>query len=197
MLYRYQSEDDSALAFIYCDHTLRKEQTPTNLIGALLAQLTSRLTDKHPVVKELLEQQNSSKLLDVSSGIAYLYQICTSDSFSVVRFGVDGLDELLPECRSRLLDGLASISAVSKVQFLLFARDNSGIQADINGSFGRVNCLPQHFTITGDRTLSDRRLFLQEKIQNHKNGKTFDSALHSHILNNLATPDSTYVVNRI
>jgi ankyrin repeat protein len=198
MLYRYQSEDNSSLAFVYCDHTIQKDQTPTNLIGALLAQLTNRLSYDHPVMKELLEQQRDNKLLDVTSGIAFIRRLCTSDSFSVVRVGVDGLDELLRECRSRFLDSLASISSIPKVQFLFFARDNCGIQGDVNSYFGSKpsSPQPQHFNITGDVTLPDRRLFLEEKMQRHENGRTFDSELRALILDKLAPSDSTYVIYR-
>jgi hypothetical protein len=190
-LFRLQTADNSAVAFVYCDHTIQGEQTPTNLIGALLAQLTNRLADDDPVVKELLQRQASNKLVDLNSGIDYIHRVCVSGSLAAVRLGVDGLDELLPECRSRFLDELATLPHTANIQFLFFARDNSGIQADVDRSFETSDSLPVHFKIAGDMTLHDRRIFLEEVLQKHKNARTFSPALREMILDQLAPSDST------
>jgi hypothetical protein len=193
-LHRLQTADNSALAFVYCDHTIQGEQTPANLIASLLGQLTNRLPSDHPLIHELLEQQSSNKLLDLASGIDYVRRICTCKSFSAVRLGADGLDELLPQHRCYFLRELARLSHVAKVQFLFFGRDNSGIQDDVNSSFQAVGIIPVHFRITGEMTLLDRRLFLLETLQTHRNGRTFDHALQDLILDKLAPSDSTYVL---
>jgi hypothetical protein len=194
-LFRLQTSDNSALAFVYCDHTIQGEQTPTNITGGLLAQLTNRLADDDPIIKELLQRHASNKLLDLNSGIDYIRRICMSGPFSTVRLGVDGLDELLPEHRSQFLDELATLSRIPNVQFLFFARDNSGIQADIDRSFGTYDSVPIHFKITGDMTLNDRQLFLEEALQKDKNARTFNPALRDMIVNKLAPSDSTYVIH--
>jgi hypothetical protein len=190
-LSRLQTSDNSAVAFVYCDHTIQGEQTPTNLIGALLAQLTNRLADDDPVVRELLQRHASNKLVDLNSGIDYIHRVCMSGSLSAVRLGVDGLDELLPEYRSRFLHELANLLHRTDIQFLFFGRDNSGIQADVDRSFGTSDSLPIHFKITGDMTLHDRRIFLEEALQRHKNARTFSPELREMILHKIAPSDST------
>jgi hypothetical protein len=166
-----------------------------NLLGSLLGQLTNRLPHDHWLIYELLERHSSDTLLDVASGIDYIRRICTSDSFSAVRLGIDALDELLPEHRSRILEEFATLSCISKVQFLFFGRDYSGIQDDVDSYLRSVDNNPEHFKITGSMTVYDRRLFLQEKLQRHKNGRTFDQALKDLILDKLASSDSTYVID--
>jgi hypothetical protein len=194
-LHRLQLTDNSALAFIYCDHTVQGEQTPTSLIGSLLGQLTNRLAEDHPIIKELLHQQSSNKLLDLMSAIEYLHRICTSTSFTVIRLGVDGLDELLKEYRSGFLHALAPLSSIPNVHFLFFGRDHSGIQVEVDNCFQRNASLPVvYLEITGDLTVDDRRLFLQERLNTDKDGMMFDKDLRTLILKQLAPLDSTYVV---
>jgi hypothetical protein len=166
-----------------------------NLIGSLLGQLINRLPPDHHLINELLERKSSNKLLDIASGIDYIRRICILDSVSATRLGVDGLDELLPEQRSIFLEKLATLCHISKVQFIFFGRDYTGIQDDIASYFGMVNNVVVHFKITGAMTVYDRRLFLQEKLHRHKNGRTFDQALRDLILDNLAPYDSTYVTD--
>jgi hypothetical protein len=192
-LHRLQIVDNSVLAFVYCDYTIQGEQTPVNLIGTLLGQLINRLPHGHPLINELLERRSSNILLDVASGVDYIRRICTLDLFSAVRLGADGLDELLPEHRSRFLRELARLSHITKVQLLFFGRDNAGIQDDVDSFFRPVGSVPVHFKITGEMTLLDRRLFLRETLQTHRNGRTFDHALQDLILDRLAPCDSTYV----
>jgi hypothetical protein len=193
-LHKLQTLDNSALAFVYCDHTIQGEQTATNLVGSLLAQLTNRLSGDHSVVKELLERQASNKLVDLASGTKYIRRICTSPSFSCTRIGTDGLDELLPEHRVHFLDEMASLSRVANIQFLFLARDHSGIQSDVDSSFGGESGATMHFKISGEMTVHDRRLFLLEKLRKDKNGRTFDDALRDLLLDKLAPSDSTCVL---
>jgi hypothetical protein len=193
-LHRLQTADKSALAFVYCDYTIPEEQTAVNLIGSLLGQLINQLPHDHPLVNELLERHSSNKLLDIASGVDYIRRICMLDSFSAVRLGADGLDELLPEHRSCFLDQMGTLSRISKVQFLFFGRDYAGIQGDVDSSFITVRNAPVHFKIIGTMTVHDRQLFLLEKLRRHKNGRTFDQTLQNLILDTIASIDSTYAI---
>ena len=179
-LHRLQFTDNSALAFIYCDHTVQGEQTPTNLIGSLLGQLTNRLAEDHPIVKELLQRQSSDKLLDLTSGIDYLRRICTSGSFTAIRLGADGLDELVKEHRSRFLHTLGALSSIPNVHFLLFGRDHCGIQTEVDKYFRKhTSASVLYLAITGDLTVNDRRSFLQERLDKDKDGIFFDEDPHT------------------
>ena len=194
-LHRLQFADNSALAFVYCDHTVQGEQTPTNLIGSLLGQLTNRLPEDHPAVKELLQQQSSNKLLDLTSGIDYLHRICTSTCFTAIRLGADGLDELLKEHQSEFLHALAALSSIPNVHFLFFGRNRCGIQSEVDKWFEKSGSSSVvYLDITGDLTVDDRRLFLQQRLGKDKDGAMFDNDLRTFILEKLAPSDSMYVL---
>jgi hypothetical protein len=195
-LHRLQFTDNSALAFVYCDHTVQAEQTPTSLIGSLLGQLTNRLAEDHPIVKELLQRQSSNKLLDLTSGINYLRRICTSGQFTAIRLGADGLDELLKEHRSGFIRTLGALSSsVPNIHFLLFGRDHCGIQTEVDKCFLKeTNASVLYLGITGDLTVDDRRLFLQERLDKDKDGMFFDEDLRTLVAEKLAPLDSTYVL---
>jgi hypothetical protein len=188
---RLQSTDNSALAFVYCDDSVQKDQTPTNLIGSLLGQLTNRLSEEHPVVKELLRRRLDNKLVDLASGIDYIRRISTSNQLAKIRIGADGLDELIKEHRLRLLRELATLSHLHNVHFLFFGRSHSGIQDDIHSCFQEITSTA-YLEITGNLTVGDRRLFLQEKL---KDSEGFDEELRTLIIEKLAPLDSTYVID--
>jgi hypothetical protein len=194
-LHRLQLTDNSALAFVYCDHTIQGEQTPTNLIGSLLGQLTNRLSEDHPIVDELLQRQSSNKLLDLKSGLEYIRHICTTGSFTAIRLGADGLDELLKQHRSGFLHALAALSSIPDVHFLFFGRNHSGIQIEVDKYFQKnTSTSVVYLELTGDLTVDDRRLFLQERLDKDKDGMMFDEDLRTFIFEKLAPSDSTYVL---
>jgi hypothetical protein len=191
-LHRLQNTDNSALAFVYCDHTIQDIQTPTHLIGSLLGQLTNRLPENNPIVTELLMRETEEKDLDLASGIDYIRRIATSSSLSVIRLGADGLDELRKEYRSGFLHALSSLSRVPNVRFLCFGRDHSGIQSEVENFFQDLSSTT-HLEITGALTVDDRQLFLEERLAKDKDGREFDEELRNLIIEKLAPLDSTYV----
>jgi hypothetical protein len=195
-LHRLQYKDGSALAFIYCDHTVQNDQTPTNLIGSLLGQLTNRLSEDHPVVKELLQRRSDNKLLDLASGIDYIKHVCTSGQLRNVWIGADGLDELRKEHRSGLFHAWSSLLRIPNVRILCFGRDHCGIQSEIE-SCSQDLSLITHLEITGALTVDDRQLFLKERLAMDKDSRGFDEELRTLIVEKLAPLESTYVLINI
>jgi hypothetical protein len=193
-LQELQNTDDSALAFVYCDHTIQEEQTPTHLIGSLLAQLTNRLPENSPIVIELLTRQREGNNLDLASGLEYIRRIATSTLVTTIRLGADGLDELRTgnEHRSSFLHALAALSSTPNVQLLLFTRNCSLIRHDVDIYFQGIRSIT-YFDITGALTVGDRRLFLQDKLDTDEVGSLFDEDLRTVVLDKLATTHSTYV----
>jgi hypothetical protein len=189
-LHRLQFTHGSALAFIYCDHTVQNDQTPTNLIGCLLGQFTNHLSEDHPVVKELLQRRSDNKLLDLASGIDYIRRICTSDPLRNIWIGADGLDELRKEHRSGLFHAWSSLLRIPNVRILCFGRDHCGIQSEIESCFQDLSLIT-HLEITGALTIDDRRLFLEERLTKDKDGRWFDEELRTLIIDKLAPLDST------
>ena len=194
-LHRLQSTDNSALAFVYCDHTISEEQTPTKLIGSLLAQLTNHLPENNPIVAELLIRQTEEKDLDLASGIDYIRRIAMISSFTTIRLGADGLDELRKEHRSSFLHALTSLACIPNICFLCFGRDHCGIQSEVESCFQELSSIA-HLEITGALTIDDRRLFLEQKLTRYKDGRWFDEELRNLIVDKLAPLDSTYVLIR-
>jgi hypothetical protein len=195
-LHRLQSTDGSALAFVYCDHTLQNDQTPTNLIGSLLSQLTNRLSEDHPVIKELLQRRSENKLLDLASGVDYIRRIGTSGSIRNIWIGADGLDELHKEHRSDFFHAWSSLLCIPNVCFLCFGRDHCGIQSEIEGCFQDFTSIT-HLEITGMLTVDDRQLFLKERLAKNKDSRGFDEQLRTLIVEKLAPLESTYVLINI
>jgi hypothetical protein len=192
-LHRLQSTDNSALAFVYCDHTVSSEQTPTKLIGSLLAQLTNHLPESHPIITELLMRQTEEKDLDLASGIEYIRRIATTSPSTTIRFGADGLDELRKEHRSGVLHALSSLLLLPNVHFLCFGRDHCGIQSEVESCFQKLTSIT-HLEITAALTVNDRQLFLKQRLATDKDGRGFDEELRTLIIEKLAPLDSTYVL---
>jgi hypothetical protein len=192
-LHRLQSTDNSALAFVYCDHTVSDDQTPTKLNGSLLAQLTNHLPESHPIITELLMRQTEGKDLDLASGIDYIRRIATSSPSTIIRFGADGLDELRKEYRSGFLHAFSSLLLLPNVRFLCFGRDHCGIQSEVESSFQELTSIT-HLEITGALTVDDRQLFLKERIAMNNDSRGFDDELRTLIIEKLAALDSTYVL---
>jgi hypothetical protein len=175
-------------AFIYCDHTPIQEQTPTHLIGALLAQLTNRLPSDNSIMTELSKRQEQSRLLDHTSGVGYIRRIAKSNPDMTIRLGVDGLNELREDHCSSFLRALANLSDLPNIRFLFFGRESSGITR----SFSQINTSVACLQITEYLTLADRKLFLRVTLD--ADGEKFDDNLRTLIIKKLATRDSTYVL---
>ena len=72
MLYRCQSKENSVLAFLYCNHVSREQQTASNLMGALLGQLIDRLSFRNPIVEDLIRCRSEGKPLDLNTIVDYI-----------------------------------------------------------------------------------------------------------------------------
>jgi hypothetical protein len=190
-IYDYQAQHNSGLAFVYCDHADRDQQTARNLLASLLGQLIIQFPVNHPIVKDLLERHVNDRHPDLPTVISFLKQIAESYHFECIRFGADGLDELIPANQGEFLDSLASLCKLSTVSCLLFGRNNAGVRDQVDSSFDIVP--RSHMIITGDLTRADRRLFLQHQVEKHKMGRHFDQEIRDIIFDNLAPSNSTYV----
>jgi hypothetical protein len=194
MLYRCQSKENTVLAFVYCNNVSREQQSPLNLMGALLCQLIDRLSFRNPIVEDLIRCRSEGKPLDLNTIVDYIRRIGASRKATrVIRLGADGLNELLPHHRDVFLKSLGTLSAESNIQFLFFCRDNAGIQAELANSFGG----PTSFTcynINGESTTHDRCLFLQNCLNHSKDWALLDERMKDTIFSHLAGPDSTFVI---
>jgi hypothetical protein len=162
-------------------------------MGALLGQLINCLPSDNLITKELIECRRKGKLLDLKTSLDYIRRIASSRQFKVVRLGADGLDELLPEHRAAFLMSLGKLSTLSNVRFLFFGRDNSGIQTEVGNLFDNDDWYVCE-EITGERTVEDRRLFLEECLCRSKDWKFLDNDTKAKVFSQLAGPESTLVL---
>jgi hypothetical protein len=188
-LYDLQSHDDSAVAFVYCDHASGEEQTATNLMGALLGQLINRMTSDDNIVLKLHQRIRRNKLLDLRSSLQFIEEISLSGRIKAIRFCADGLDELLPEHRASFLRAVGSLMGLPHFRFLFFGRDRSGIQSEVGNFFPGITC--QYFSITGDMTTEDRQLFINHCVSQNKDWRSLSSEIRGIIDSNLSSEKST------
>jgi hypothetical protein len=173
---------------------MQGEQTPTHLIGSLLAQLTNRLPDDSPIITELLVRQREGEALDLTSALGYIERIAASNPVTTIRLGADGADELRTgkEYRSSFLQALAALSCTPNIQLLFFTRNHTGVRSDVDMCFREIRSVT-YWEITGALTLGDRRLFLQDRLDSDEVGTLFDEDLRTLILEKLAPTNSSYV----
>jgi hypothetical protein len=190
-LYRLRSIDSSALAFVYCDHTMQVNQTPDHLSGSLLAQLTNMLPYDDPVITELLKRRREGRLLDRASHLDYIRRIAMSNPSATIRLGVDGFDELPKDHQIHFLRDLGKLFDIQTIRFLFFGRHN--MQNDIKSFFQQTTSIA-YLQIIEDSTLADRRLFLQERLNEHNNREEIDENHRILIMEKLGARDSTYVL---
>jgi hypothetical protein len=162
------------------------------MMGALLGQLINQLSSDNPIVEELIRCRREEKLLDLNTTLDYIRRISASRQLTLIRLAADGLDELLPDCRAKFLRSLGTLSTESNIRFLLFGRDNSGIQAELGNSFGGATSFTC-YKISGTSTMDDRRLFLQECFDRSKVWSSLDDGIKDMVFSHLAGPDATLV----
>jgi hypothetical protein len=191
VLYDYQAKDNSGVAFVYCDHASRDQQTAQNILASFLSQLIIHFPSDNPIVKDLLECEANDELPDLLTIRSFLQRIAESHRFNCIRFGADGLDELIPANQAEFLDSLGPLCKLSSVSCLLFGRKNAGVQEQVESSFDTVPRL--HFIITGDMTKADLGLFVRQQVGKHKTARNFDNNTRDIIFDNLVHSKLTYV----
>ena len=171
----YGSEQDITIAGLYCDYLDRKEQTTSNMLGAMLKQLVGRGTvpedirmafedaKEHfggvrPEVPELL------KMLKAAIGQRRRVVIC-----------IDGLDESLAAHRTGLLSALQVIvQELSNVRLFLTGRPF--IRPEIERYF------PSMDTIAVSPTREDAEEFLRMKLDGDPEPDAMDDHLRADIM---------------
>jgi hypothetical protein len=129
------------------------------------------------------------------SALGYIERIAASTPVTTIRLGADGLDELRTskEHQSSFLQALAALSRTPNIQLLFFTRNHSGVQSDVDMCFQEIRSVT-YWEITGGLTLSNRQLFLQDRLDSDEVGTLFDEDLRTLILEKLTSTDSSYVL---
>jgi len=149
-----------AVACFYFDFAAQKEQSPTNMLGALLKQLVSGLEEVPEEIAEAYE--NQKKVIGgrrpQCSDIVRMLQTTSSERRTFIF--IDALDECAARCRVELLDSLHQILQKSQGT-RIFLTGRSHIQAEImnrlSGGVTTVSITPRRDDVTGYvRTMLDK-----------------------------------------
>ena len=171
----YGSEQDITVAGLYCDYLDRKEQTASNILGAMLKQLMGsgiipvdirkafevakrHFGGVHPEVPELL------KMLKTAIGQRRRVVIC-----------IDGLDESLLAHRTGLLSALQAI-VQELPNIRLFLTGRPFIQPEVERYFPSVD------TILVSPTKEDTEAFLKVKLDEDPEPDAMDDGLRADIM---------------
>ena len=171
----YGRRPDITVAGLYCDYLDRKEQTTSNMLGAMLKQLVGRGTvpedirmafedakehfgGVHPEVPELL------KMLKAAIGQRQRVVIC-----------IDGLDESLAAHRTGLLSALKAI-AQEFPNVRLFLTGRPFIRPEVEKYFPSVD------TILVSPTREDAEAFLRMKLDGDPEPDAMDDHLRADIM---------------
>ena len=171
----YGSEQDITVVGLYCDYLDRKEQTTSNILGAMLKQLIGsgiipgyirkafenakrHFGGVHPEVPEVL------KMLKTAIGQRERVVIC-----------IDGVDESLAEHRTGLLSALqAIIGELPNVRLFLAGRPF--IRAEVERYFPSVDA------ILVSPTKEDIQEFLRIKLDGDPEPDAMDDGLRADIM---------------
>ena len=171
----YRSEQDITVIGLYCDYLDRKEQTTSNILGAMLKQLMGgriipddirkafedakrHFGGVHPDVPELL------KMLKTAIGQRRRVVIC-----------IDGLDESLAAHRTGLLSALqAIIQELPNVRLFLAGRPF--VRPEVERYFPSVD------TILVSPTREDTEEFLRIKLDGDSEPDAMDDRLRGDIM---------------
>jgi hypothetical protein len=107
-------EGDVCVAYLYCDYRDRLDQTPSNLIGALLKQALSMLHESSSIPGELIsnlrkrQKKNLGEQLSLEECCQFLLEAVKM--FTKFYVCIDALDECDTKHCELLLESLAKIS---------------------------------------------------------------------------------------
>ena len=163
------------VAGLYCDYLDRKEQTTSNILGAMLKQLVGKGSIP-PEIRKAFEDGKDHfggvrpqvpQLVNMLKGVIGQRErvvIC-----------IDGLDESLPEHRSGLLNSLKAIAeGLSNVRLFLTGRPF--IRSEVEKYFSGVD------TISVSPTRKDTEALLRMKLEEDMGSDAMDGRLREDIM---------------
>ena len=166
---------DVAVAGLYCDYLAQKEQSATNMLGAILNQLLER--DGIPkLVRQAFRKGKrgfGGRALDLSGMVKILKT--TIASVPEVFICIDGLDECLPRNRQELLESLRDIVLVSPVT-RVFLSGRPHVWDEIGKCF--TGAIMIHLT----PTIGDIERFLKRRLDQDSIPRAMDGNLRAEIM---------------
>jgi len=163
------------VAGLYCDYLDRKEQTTSNMLGAMLKQLVGRGDIPEEIRKAIEDAKGhfGGVRLQVPQLVNMLK--CVIEQRERVVICIDGLDESLPEHRSGLLNSLKAIAQrLSNIRLFLTGRPF--IRSEVEKRFPGVD------TISVSPTREDTEALLRMKLEEDVGSDAMDERLRADIM---------------
>ena len=168
-----------AVACFYCDFTVRKEQSPTNMLGAILRQIVGGLKEIPEGIVQAFEDQKQvigGRGLRLPEIVRMLQTISSSRRTFIC---VDALDECVPEYRVKLLSSLRDILQKSPdARIFLTGRPH------IRGEVERRLC-GKTLSLSISPNEDDIIRYLQSRLEEDTTPEAMDDALEADILESI------------
>ena len=171
----YSCGQDMTAAWLYCDYLDRKEQTTSNILGAMLKQLVGRGSIPEDIRNafEKAKDHFGGVRPQVPELVNMLKRVIGKRKRVVIC--IDGLDESLPDYRNGLLHSLRSIVRESP-NVRLFLTGRPFISGEIKKYF------PHVVTISVSPTKEDTEIFLKMKLDEDPEPDAMDERLRADIM---------------
>ena len=171
----YGSEHDITVAGLYCDYLDRKEQTTSNILGAMLKQLI-KSGDIPGDIRKAFEdaKKHFGGVPPGAPELAKMLKMVIAQRQWVV-ICIDGLDESLAAHRTGLLRALQTIVRQSS-NVRLFLTGRPFIRPEVEGYF------PNMGTILVSPTREDTEAFLSMKLDGDPEPDAMDESLRAEIM---------------
>ena len=166
---------DIAVAGLYCDYLAQKEQSATNMLGAILKQLLERDGIPEPL-REIYRSEKRGlggravQLLDLIGMVK-----TTITSLSEVYICIDGLDECLPNNRRELLEPLREILRASPTT-RVFLSGRPHVRDEVKRYFTGATM------IAVTPTIGDIERYLEMRLDRDPTPSAMDGNLRAEIL---------------
>ena len=165
---KYANDARAAVTCIYCDYSVKKEQTPVNLLASIWEQLTVDAQGNisvSPAAVKIYEEQCTKDTQPEKERILDLITQEIEEKYSTVFIIVDALDERIDESDDLLLESLVALQKKfkDKMHFMLTSRWH----LDLAPYFERI--IKVDIMAKDD----DLRKYLQHRIA-HERGKSLE-----------------------
>jgi len=161
---------DVVLTGLYYDFAAQQEQSPANMLGAILKQVIDARDDR-----EYISNDFPRRTLGLSDLVRTLKKAFSSWQGAFIC--IDGLDECLAEHRALFLESLREIRYLQGVRLFLTGRRN--IRDEIEKYFGIVDAIPV------DPSISDLVKFAKTRLDKDLKYRAVDNQLKEDIVGNI------------
>ena len=171
----YGSGPDTAVAGLYCDYLDKKEQTTSNMLGAMLKQLVGGGDIPGDVWDAFEKAKNhfGEVRLQVPELVNMLKRVIRQRQRVVIC--IDGLDESLPAYRASLLTSLRAISQ-EMPNLRLFLAGRPFISGEVGKTFPTAHSIPV------SPAKEDTKVFLRMKLVGDPEPDAMDESLRADIM---------------